>query len=116
MQDFETTKAIPLLERYRYKYRVFNDDIQGTGSVTLAGVMSAAKMAGIPLTQMRFMCVGAGSAGKNMIWYFIFIWYLLVFIGHFLVFGIFFCVSFYEFIIYISSNYVLTLYVCMIFI
>jgi len=65
-EDFETKRANPLLEKYRYKYRVFNDDIQGTGCVTLAGVMSAARNAGISITDMRFVCVGAGSAGLGV--------------------------------------------------
>ena len=65
-EDFETKKAVPLLERYRYTHRVFNDDIQGTGSVTLAGILSAAKICKIPFKEMRFMCVGAGSAGLGV--------------------------------------------------
>ena len=65
-EDFETTKAIPLLERYKHHFRVFNDDIQGTGAVTLAGMISAAKIAKIPFEKMRFMCVGAGSAGLGV--------------------------------------------------
>lgn len=64
-EDFATPKAVPLLERYRHIFRVFNDDIQGTGAVTLAGVLSAAKIAGVPISDMRFMCVGAGSAGMK---------------------------------------------------
>ena len=45
-EDFETTKAIPILQKYRNKYSCFNDDIQGTGSVTLAGIIAAARNAG----------------------------------------------------------------------
>jgi len=56
---------VPLLARYRNKYRVFNDDIQGTGAVTLAGLLSAARIAGVPFTEMRIMCAGAGSAGNR---------------------------------------------------
>lgn len=65
-EDFETKKAVPLLERYRHTHRVFNDDIQGTGSLTLAGILSAAKISKIPFSEMRFMCVGAGSAGLGV--------------------------------------------------
>jgi len=65
-EDFETSKAVPILKTYRNKYRCFNDDIQGTGCVTLAGVMSAARNAGSSITDMRFLCVGAGSAGLGV--------------------------------------------------
>mmetsp|Transcript_148 Transcript_148/g.379 ORF Transcript_148/g.379 Transcript_148/m.379 type:complete len:609 (+) Transcript_148:76-1902(+) len=65
-EDFETSKAIPLLAKYRHRYRCFNDDIQGTGCVTLAGIISAAKQAGVALTDMSFMCAGAGSAGLGV--------------------------------------------------
>ena len=44
-EDFETNKAIPLLNKYRDTYRCFNDDIQGTGCVTLAGLVAAARQA-----------------------------------------------------------------------
>jgi malate dehydrogenase (oxaloacetate-decarboxylating)(NADP+) len=65
-EDFETSKAIPLLNKYRNKYRCFNDDIQGTGCVTLAGIISAVKITGQKITDMRFMCAGAGSAGLGV--------------------------------------------------
>lgn len=65
-EDFETPKAIALLERYRNKYRVFNDDIQGTGCVTLAGILSATRNAGSSIQNMRFLCAGAGSAGLGV--------------------------------------------------
>lgn len=65
-EDFETSKAVPLLNKYRDVYRCFNDDIQGTGCVTLAGVMAAARAAGGSITDMRFMCAGAGSAGLGV--------------------------------------------------
>lgn len=65
-EDFETPKAVPLLEKYRHKYRCFNDDIQGTGCVTLAGVLSAARNAGTDIRDMRFLCAGAGSAGLGV--------------------------------------------------
>ena len=65
-EDFETPKAVPLLERYRNKYRMFNDDIQGTGSVTLSCLMSAARNAGKELKDLRILCAGAGSAGLGV--------------------------------------------------
>jgi malate dehydrogenase (oxaloacetate-decarboxylating)(NADP+) len=65
-EDFESTKAAPLLDRYRVKYRMFNDDIQGTGAVTLAGLMSAVKISGKALTDVRVLCVGAGAAGTGV--------------------------------------------------
>lgn len=65
-EDFETSKAVPLLAKYRDVYRCFNDDIQGTGCVTLAGVMAAARNSGSSITDMRFLCAGAGSAGLGV--------------------------------------------------
>ena len=55
-----------LLNRYRHKYRCFNDDIQGTGCVTLAGLLAAAQSAGSHLKELKVMCVGAGSAGVGV--------------------------------------------------
>ena len=65
-EDFETPKALPILTAYRDKYRCFNDDIQGTGSVTLAGILAAARNAGTSITEMSFLCAGAGSAGLGV--------------------------------------------------
>jgi len=65
-EDFETPKAVPLLERYREKYRMFNDDIQGTGSVTLSGLLSALRNAGTDIKDAKILCAGAGSAGLGV--------------------------------------------------
>jgi len=65
-EDFETNKAIPLLNKYRDTYRCFNDDIQGTGCVTLAGLVAAARQAGQSLTDLKILCAGAGSAGLGV--------------------------------------------------
>eukprot|EP00595_Chromulina_sp_UTEXLB2642_P000272 CAMPEP_0196762434 /NCGR_PEP_ID=MMETSP1095-20130614/1945_1 /TAXON_ID=96789 ORGANISM="Chromulina nebulosa, Strain UTEXLB2642" /NCGR_SAMPLE_ID=MMETSP1095 /ASSEMBLY_ACC=CAM_ASM_000446 /LENGTH=439 /DNA_ID=CAMNT_0042113321 /DNA_START=476 /DNA_END=1795 /DNA_ORIENTATION=+ len=65
-EDFETSKAVPLLEKYRTKYRVFNDDIQGTGCVTLSCMMSAAKSANKSIGDLTYLCAGAGSAGLGV--------------------------------------------------
>ena len=64
-EDFATPKALALLERYRH-LRIFNDDIQGTGCVTLAFMLSAARNTGNSLSNMKFVCVGAGSAGQGV--------------------------------------------------
>lgn len=65
-EDFETSKAVPLLARYRDKYRCFNDDIQGTGSVCLSGLLSALRNAGSSIQEARVLCAGAGSAGLGV--------------------------------------------------
>jgi malic enzyme len=65
-EDFESSKAMPILKKYREVYRCFNDDIQGTGCVTLAGVIAAARQADMKLTEMSFLCAGAGSAGLGV--------------------------------------------------
>lgn len=65
-EDFETAKAVPLLEKYRHTFRIFNDDIQGTGCVTLSGILSAARITNSQLTDLKFLCAGAGSAGTGV--------------------------------------------------
>jgi len=65
-EDFETSKAMPLLAKYRDTHRVFNDDIQGTGCVTLAGLIAAARASGTRLSDQRILCAGAGSAGLGV--------------------------------------------------
>lgn len=65
-EDFETKKAVPMLARYKDKFRVFNDDIQGTGCVTLSCLMSAARNANSTITEQRILCAGAGSAGLGV--------------------------------------------------
>eukprot|EP01111_Echinosteliopsis_oligospora_P010829 TRINITY_DN3431_c0_g1_i1.p1 TRINITY_DN3431_c0_g1~~TRINITY_DN3431_c0_g1_i1.p1 ORF type:complete len:585 (-),score=176.26 TRINITY_DN3431_c0_g1_i1:9-1763(-) len=70
-EDFETQNALPLLQKYRSNYLCFNDDIQGTGAVALAGVMSALRVQGKdPVKEIgnqRIVCVGGGSAGLGVI-------------------------------------------------
>jgi malate dehydrogenase (oxaloacetate-decarboxylating)(NADP+) len=65
-EDFETSRAMPLLEKYRERFCCFNDDIQGTGAVVVAGLLTAAKTAGIPIKDLRILCAGAGSAGLGV--------------------------------------------------
>ena len=69
-EDWKGTDAIRMLERYRDKVLCYNDDIQGTAYVTLAGLTTALQIADKPLTEQRVLFLGAGSAGigiANMI-------------------------------------------------
>src|SRR5271167_1864911 len=69
-EDWKGTDAIRVLARYKDKVLCYNDDIQGTASVTLAGLTTALQIVDAPLTEQRFLFLGAGSAGigiANMI-------------------------------------------------
>lgn len=65
-EDFETSKAVPLLDKYRNHYRMFNDDIQGTGCVSLSGILSAARIIKKDFMNLKYVCAGAGSAGLGV--------------------------------------------------
>ncbi len=62
-EDWKGTDALRLLAKYRDKVCCYNDDIQGTGSVTVAGLMSALRITGGKLADQRVLFLGAGSAG-----------------------------------------------------
>ncbi|PVZ67732.1 NAD-dependent malic enzyme [Pelagibaculum spongiae] len=65
-EDFAITHASPLLARYQDQLCCFNDDIQGTASVTLGTILAAAQRANVPFKDMRVTIVGAGSAGSGI--------------------------------------------------
>ncbi|KAG1730701.1 uncharacterized protein EDB91DRAFT_1156655 [Suillus paluster] len=65
-EDFGVTNAQRLLELYRNEHSVFNDDIQGTGAVTLAALMAAVGVTKSKLADQRYVIFGAGSAGLGI--------------------------------------------------
>jgi malate dehydrogenase (oxaloacetate-decarboxylating)(NADP+) len=62
-EDWKGTDAIRMLKRYTDKVLCYNDDIQGTASVALAGLTTALQIVDRPLTEQRILFLGAGSAG-----------------------------------------------------
>jgi malate dehydrogenase (oxaloacetate-decarboxylating)(NADP+) len=62
-EDWKGTDAIRILDRYRDRVLCYNDDIQGTASVSLAGLLTALQILDQPLSAQRILFLGAGSAG-----------------------------------------------------
>lgn len=66
-EDFGREHAAEILEKYINDYPVFNDDRQGTGIITLAGLIGAMHISGKNLTDQVYMCFGAGTAGCGIV-------------------------------------------------
>lgn len=65
-EDFGRSNAATILKKYQKTYPVFNDDCQGTGIITLAGILGAMKINREKLTNHTYMCFGAGTAGAGI--------------------------------------------------
>jgi malate dehydrogenase (oxaloacetate-decarboxylating)(NADP+) len=65
-EDFANFNAIPILARYRDRICTYNDDIQGTAGVALAGIFAASRITGQKITDQRFLFLGGGSAGTGI--------------------------------------------------
>ena len=65
-EDFGRSNAANILEKYRKAIPTFNDDIQGTGIVTLGGIFGALAVTGEKLTDQVYLCFGGGTAGAGI--------------------------------------------------
>ena len=65
-EDFGPSNARRILVQYGDRYRIFNDDMQGTGAITLAAALSAVRVTGVPMRQQKLIVFGAGTAGVGI--------------------------------------------------
>jgi malate dehydrogenase (oxaloacetate-decarboxylating)(NADP+) len=65
-EDFANINAVPILERYRDRVCTYNDDIQGTAGVALAGIFAALRITKQKMAEQRFLFLGGGSAGTGI--------------------------------------------------
>jgi malate dehydrogenase (oxaloacetate-decarboxylating)(NADP+) len=65
-EDFANINAVPILDRYRDEICTFNDDIQGTAGIALAGIFAALRITKQKTTDQRFLFLGGGSAGTGI--------------------------------------------------
>ena len=65
-EDWTGVDAVRLLQRYRDRYCIYNDDVQGTAGIVLAGMINAAKIKGTKLSDEKYLFLGAGSAGIGL--------------------------------------------------
>ncbi|UTX65871.1 NAD-dependent malic enzyme [Streptococcus oralis] len=65
-EDFGRSNAANILEKYRKQIPTFNDDIQGTGIVTLGGIFGSLDISGEKLTDQIYLCYGGGTAGAGI--------------------------------------------------
>ena len=65
-EDFGRSSAANILEKYRKQIPTFNDDIQGTGIVTLGGIFGSLAISGEKLTDQVYLCFGGGTAGAGI--------------------------------------------------
>lgn len=66
-EDFGRGHAAVLLNRYVNRYPVFNDDIEGTGIISLAGILGALRISGGKFVNQKYLCFGAGTAGCGIV-------------------------------------------------
>ena len=65
-EDFGRSNAANILEKYRHQIPTFNDDIQGTGIVTLGGIFGSLAITGEKLSDQTYLCFGGGTAGAGI--------------------------------------------------